>query len=87
MELIHSFEKTPVIFHYNKKHNEDASIPTWILKAKGETFYVNHVEISPGVGFSTKETPDNPHTKGALKIKGKLNIYMDDDGKTSGIIS
>lgn len=39
----------------------------WVIKCKGETFYVNHLESS--VGFSTKETPDNPHTKGSLKFK------------------
>ena len=87
MREIYSFEKAPVIFHYNKKHNEDQNIPTWILKVKGETYYVNHVTINPTVGFSTKETPENPHTKGALKIKGCLNIFIDDDGKTEGIIS
>jgi hypothetical protein len=43
----------------------------WVVKAKGQTFYVNHV-ISE-VGWSTKETPDNPHTKGAIKIK---NCYL-----------
>lgn len=87
MDLLHSFEKDAIVFHYNKKHNEDPRIPTWILKVKGETFYVNHVTIQPHVGFSTKETPDNPHTKGALKMKGSLNIYVDANGKTEGIIS
>jgi len=46
----------------------------WILKHKGTTYYVNHVEVSSGIGFSTKETPDNNHTKGSIKIKGKLQI-------------
>jgi hypothetical protein len=26
------------------------------------------------VGFSTKETPDNPHTKGSIKFKANLEI-------------
>jgi hypothetical protein len=43
----------------------------WVVKAKGQTFYVDHV-ISE-VGWSTKETPDSPHTKGAIKIK---NCYL-----------
>jgi len=46
----------------------------WVIKAKGETHYVEHVDVSPSVGFSTKETPDNPHTKGSIQIKGKLKI-------------
>ena len=87
MKIIQSFEPAPVIFHYNKKHNEDPSVPCWILKVKGETHYVNHVEISPGVGFSTKETPDNAHTKGAIKIKGKLTLHENALGEIEGIIS
>lgn len=39
----------------------------WIIKAKGQTFYVNHVDCK--LGWSTKETPDNPSTKGAIKIR------------------
>lgn len=86
-KVVQSFDVAPVVFHYNKKHNEDQSIPCWILKIKGETFYVHHLEISAGVGFSTKETPDNPHTKGALKIKGSLSLIETDEGKIEGRIS
>lgn len=39
----------------------------WVLKAKGETHYVDHVEAD--CPWSTKETPDNPSTKGSLKFK------------------
>lgn len=39
----------------------------WVLKTKGQTYYVNHVECN--AHWSTKETPDNAHTKGALKVK------------------
>jgi hypothetical protein len=46
----------------------------WVLKIKGESHYVNHVTVMPGTGFSTKETPDNPHTKGAIKMKGTVTI-------------
>ena len=61
-------------FHFNKKHLEDQDIPMWVIKHKGVTYYVNHVDVDSGVGFSTKETPDNPHTKGSIKFKGKLSI-------------
>jgi hypothetical protein len=57
-------------------HLQNPEIPMWVIKHKGQTYYVNHVDVSPGVGFSTKETPDNPHTKGSIKIKGKLTIYQ-----------
>jgi hypothetical protein len=39
----------------------------WVLKTKGQTYYVNHVDCN--TSWSTKETPDNAHTKGALKVK------------------
>ena len=39
----------------------------WVLKTHGETFYVNHV--SAEIPWSTKETPDNTHTKGSIKFK------------------
>lgn len=64
-----------IVFHYNKKHNEDQTIPQWIIKHKGVTYYVNHL-IST-IGFSTKETPDNPATKAALQFVGKLTITED----------
>lgn len=46
----------------------------WILKTKGQTYYVNHVDST--VGWSTKETRDNPHTKGSLKFKN-VDIIID----------
>ena len=42
----------------------------WVLKTHGETFYVNHVESD--MSWSTKETPDNNHTKGSIKFKEVL---------------
>jgi hypothetical protein len=56
-----------VVFHFNKKHLEDATIPAWAIKTQGKTFYVNHVECN--MPWSTKETRDNPHTKGSIKIR------------------
>lgn len=41
----------------------------WVIKTKGRTYYVEHV-IFDNVSFETKETPDNPHTKGSIKVKG-----------------
>jgi hypothetical protein len=65
-----------VVFHFNKKHLEDSTIPMWILKARGETYYVNHVDCS--VPWSTKETPDNAGTKGAIKVKNCF-VTIDED--------
>lgn len=54
----------------------DSSVPMWVLKIKGQTYYVKHVEFN-NVSFSTKETPDNEHTKGSLKFK-KVNVSIND---------
>ena len=59
-----------VVFHFNKKHLEDQTIPMWVLKFHGETLYVNHVSCS--IPWSTKETPNNSHTKGSIKVKDCL---------------
>lgn len=64
-----------LIFSFNKKHLEDASVPMWTIKAKGQTFYVNHVTCT--VPWSTKESPDNAHTKGAIKVKQVLLVIDD----------
>jgi hypothetical protein len=48
----------------------------WVLKTHGETYYVHHMDCQ--MPWSTKETPDNPHTKGSLKIKDCL-LTIDSD--------
>ena len=50
-----------VVFHFNKKHLEDETVPMWVLKTHGETFYVNHVTAD--MPWSTKETPDRKSTR------------------------
>lgn len=54
----------------------------WVVKAKGETFYVNHVTAN--APWSTKETPDNPHTKGALKFKN-VSLRIENEEAFIGI--
>lgn len=68
-----------IVFHFNKKHLEDSRIPMWVVKCKGESHYVHHVNVDKGVGFSTKETPDNPSTKGSIKFKGILHLTNEGD--------
>ena len=72
-------KKREIIFHFNKGHLQDPTIPMWVVKSKGETHYVHHVDVDKGVGFSTKETPDNTKTKGSIKFKGVLRITNDGD--------
>ena len=64
-----------LVFHFNKGHLIDQSIPTWVLKTKGKSYYVDHVDCQ--MPWSTKETPDNPSTKGSLKIKKCLLTIND----------
>jgi hypothetical protein len=65
-----------VIFHFNKGHIADPTIPPWVLKCKGETWYVQHVDCE--IPWSTKETPDNPSTKGSIRVKNAL-VRIDGD--------
>jgi len=83
MTVFNDEQPSRIVFHYNKKHNEDPSIPTWVIKHKGSTYYVNHMEST--VGFKTKETPDNPHTKGSIQFFGKLKIEKEDNDTTAYI--
>lgn len=48
----------------------------WVVKTKGESYYVNHVTCE--LPWSTKETPNNSHTKGSIKIKRCL-LSIDSD--------
>ena len=65
-----------LVFHFNKKHLEDETIPMWVIKTHGESFYVNHVTSQ--LNWSTKETPDNERTKGSIKFKECL-LTIDPD--------
>lgn len=53
-------------FHFNKGHLQDPTIPMWVVKSKGQSFYVNHVEST--ASWSTRETPE-ASTKGSLRFK------------------
>jgi hypothetical protein len=68
------------VFHFNKKHLEDETIPMWVIKTHGESFYVNHV--SADIAWSTKETPNNSHTKGSIKFKECL-LTIDPENNAS----
>ncbi|HET8688789.1 MAG TPA: hypothetical protein VFM18_19400 [Methanosarcina sp.] len=75
-----NYQCKELVFHFNKKHLEDPTVPMWILKAHGVTFYVNHVDAE--IPWSTKETPDNSHTKGSLKFK-KCKLTIDENNNAT----
>ena len=74
-----------MVFHFNKKHLEDPTIPMWVVKTQGESFYVNHVTAD--MPWSTKETPDNPSTKGSIKFKDALLVIDEDNCATLSKLS
>jgi hypothetical protein len=65
------------VFHFNKGHLKDPTIPMWVVKAKGESYYVDHVDCE--LPWSTKETPNNASTKGSIKVKRCLITIKDDN--------
>jgi hypothetical protein len=65
-----------VVFHFNKGHLADPDIPMWVIKCKGKSYYVDHVTCE--LPWTTKETPNNDHTKGSLKVK-HCYLVIDDD--------
>ena len=69
-----------LVFHFNKGHLTDPTIPMWVIKSHGVTFYVNHV--SAEIPWTTKETPDNENTKGSLKFK-KCKLVIDQDNNAT----
>lgn len=73
-------EARNIDFHFNKKHLEFDFVPMWTLKVKGKTFYVNHVDCN--VPWTTRETPDNATTKGAIRIK-RGTVSIDAEGGAS----
>lgn len=52
---------------------------------RGGTFYLEEVEFA-NVSFSTKQTPNNPHTKGSLKFKYVVLEINDGKGRITSCI-
>lgn len=52
----------------------------WVLKAGGQSHYVHHVTAD--APWTTKETPDNPSTKGSIKFK-HVRVEIDADGNAT----
>lgn len=56
----------------------------WVVKAKGQTYYVNH--FTSEIPFSTKESPDNSHTKGSIKFKECLLVIDENNDATVSVL-
>ena len=66
-----------VVFHFNKGHLFNDLLPMWVVKCKGRTLYVHHVNSS--AQWNTKETPNHPSTKGSIKFKN-VSVEIDREG-------
>jgi hypothetical protein len=66
-----------VEFHFNKKNLEYPWIPMWVVKTKGNTYYVNHVNAN--CPWTTRETPDNESTKGSIRFR-RCELHIDAEG-------
>lgn len=65
-----------IVFHFNKMALDFPFMPPWVVKAKGRSFYVRHVDAM--CPWSTKETPD-ASTKGAIRFRN-CRLEIDADG-------
>lgn len=66
-----------VDFHFNRGSIEFPFLPPWTIKAKGQSWYVHHVDFS--CTGTTRETPDHPSTKGAIRFR-KVSLIFDQSG-------
>lgn len=81
--ILQSNDVERIVFHFNKGHLSDPSIPMWTIKHKGQTYYVDHVDSQ--IGFSTKETPMNETTKGSVQFRGRLKIFKENNQTIANI--
>ena len=68
------------VFHFNKKHLEDPTVPMWTIKTGGQSYYITH--LSSNIPWSTKETPGNESTKGSIKFKNCKLVINDENEAT-----
>jgi len=75
--------KCPLVdFHFNRGYNQFPSIlPMWILKAKGKSYYLNHIDFH-NVSFSTRELAEGS-TKGMLRFR---HVYLEIDSEGTAIL-
>jgi hypothetical protein len=66
-----------VEFHFNKKHLEFSWVPMWVVKAKGQSYYVNHVDAT--APWTTRENPSHPSTKGSIRVR-RCDLRIDAEG-------
>ena len=63
-------------FHFNKGSLEFDFLPMWVLKTKGKSYYVNHIDAQ--VPWSTRELPEGS-TRGMIRLRNS-DITISEDG-------
>ncbi len=66
-------------FHFNKGSLEFPFLPMWTLKARGMTFYINHIDAQ--IPWSTRELPEGS-TRGMIRLKNG-DITIDVEGNAT----
>lgn len=75
-----TLEAPSIDFFFNKGSIEFPFLPAWVIKCKGKSFYVNHVDFDC-VG-TTRETPEHPSTKGSMRFR-QCSLELKADGTAS----
>lgn len=72
-----SIEKCRVVdIHFNKKSLEIPSIPMWVVKTRGKTYYVNHINCQ--LPWNTMEKAEGA-TRGLIRVSG-CSLLIDKEG-------
>lgn len=75
-----SFNSPTVDFHFNKKSLESDDVPTWILKAKGKTFYCR--SVTSYVVMNTRTNDIQNSTRGLIRFK-HCAVSIDESGNAT----
>lgn len=63
-------------FHFNKGSIGNPDIPKWVIKAKGQTHYIHHIDAN--VAWSTRELAEGS-TLGMIRFK-RAHVVIDENG-------
>ena len=66
-------------FHYNTGSTLYPDLPTWVIKAKGKTFYINN--MTSNLPWMTRETP-NASTRGMIRFRD-CDLSIDKNGQAT----
>jgi hypothetical protein len=71
-----AFDTSVADIHFNRLHLEFNDFPMWVIKAKGLTYYIDHLNCQ--VGWSTRELSEGS-TRGMIRVR-HCSIVIDSQG-------